>query len=175
MSEVFWDESAVVCTSTRVLTRVCNSRTTVWRKKNPAWPWWELVETMWNTQGGKTLWMSSVLEPHKVTSVLSNLVPMATNTPCSSSNVKIMSKQVHYVRSTNTDRNAATFPKLSWVEFLTLPEQTAPADTDMDDEAQCVIWIANLIQCDSESHSEVYFGKEDCWGPVCVSVRVRGT
>lgn len=40
----------------------------------------------------------------------------------------------------------------------------------MDDEAQCVIQIANLIHCDSESHSEVYFGKEDCWGPVCVTV-----
>lgn len=56
-------------------------------------PWWELVETMWNSQEGKTLWMSSVLEAHKVSSVLSNLVPMVTNTQNSSSNTKIMSKR----------------------------------------------------------------------------------
>lgn len=144
-------------------------------EKTP-WPWWELVETMWNSQEGKTLWMSSVLEPHKVTSVLSNLVPMVTNTLCSSSNVKIMSKQVYYVRSTNIARqNVSDLKKkkkniVQTVKFLTLTEQTVPADTDMDDEAQCVIWIANLIHCDSESHSKVYFGKEDCWGTVCLCV-----
>lgn len=50
--------------------------------------------------------------------------------------------------------------------------QTVPAVTDVDDEAQRVIWIGNLIRCDSKSHSYVYFGKHDCWGNVCVCVEM---
>lgn len=66
--------------------------------------WRELVETMWNSQEGKTPWMSSVLKAHKVSSVPSNLVPMVTNTHNSGSNTTIMSKQVNCVGCTNTAR-----------------------------------------------------------------------
>lgn len=122
-----------------MLTQVCSSRTTVRsKKKKIPWPWWELVGAMWNSQEGRTLWMSSVLEPHKVTCVLSNLVPMVTNALSSSSNVKIVSKQVHYVRSTNTAswncnnlKNPKQQPYNCHKLFLTLTEQTVTADTWM--------------------------------------------
>lgn len=101
--------------------------------------------------------MSSVLEPHKVTSVLSNLVPMVTNILSSSYNVKIMSEQIHHVRSYQRSQTELQKLKLKHCpnccefKFLTLTEHEVPADTDMDDEAQCVNRTANLIQCDSVS------------------------
>ena len=107
---------------------------------------------MWNFQRGKTRWMSSVLEPHKVTSVLYNLVPMVTNPLSSRSNIKMMSKQVHCVMSANITRRKysnlkTTLPKLSLEvqRLLRVTGQTVPADGGV----MCVICTANLIHWDS--------------------------
>lgn len=70
-----------------------------------------------------------------MTSVLSNLVPMVTNILSSSYNVKIMSKQVHSVRSTNRLDCSNVRKNITETDVISLIEQTVPADTDMDDEA----------------------------------------
>lgn len=117
-------------------------------EKTP-WPWWE---SLWRPCGslkkGKTLWMSSVLEPHKVTSVLSNLVPMVTaaaptSIPC------------HIYQRIQKELQPEALKKNFW--------QTVAAD--VHDVVQCVIWIANIVQ----SRSKVYFGKEECTGVECVT------